>query len=540
MHLLDINEIAKKAGIPAEYVEPYGKLKAKVDMKYFDEIKDRPDGKLVLVTAITPTKAGEGKTTTSVALAEGFGQIGQEAMLCLREPSLGPVFGIKGGATGGGKVTVEPTEDINLHFTGDMHALTSSINLISAVIDNSIYQGNPLRIDPERVVWKRAMDMNDRALRDVDVALEDPKGTPRRDHFVITVASEMMAIMCLAKDEDDFLKRLSDIIVAFDLDGKPITVKDLQITHAIMRLMRDALKPNLVQTSENNPALIHGGPFANIAHGCNSVIATKLGLKLAPIVVTEAGFGADLGAEKFLDIKCRAAGFKPDAIVMVATIRALKMHGGQPFEELANEDVVALKKGVCNLKRHLENMGKYDVPMIIAINHFASDSKAEIEYLESWCKEEGYEVSFLDGFLEGGKGAVDLAKKVQKMLKEKESHYHPIYELDRPLKEKINTICREIYRAGEVIYTEKAEQQLAEYEKLGFGDAYICMAKTPQSVTDDAKILGAPSGFPITIREVNLSAGARFVIPLTGKILTMPGLPKVPAAVKMEDMPWRE
>ena len=540
MHLLDINEIAKKAGIPAEYVEPYGKLKAKVDMKYFDEIKDRPDGKLVLVTAITPTKAGEGKTTTSVALAEGFGQIGQEAMLCLREPSLGPVFGIKGGATGGGKVTVEPTEDINLHFTGDMHALTSSINLISAVIDNSIYQGNPLRIDPERVVWKRAMDMNDRALRDVDVALEDPKGTPRRDHFVITVASEMMAIMCLAKDEDDFLKRLSDIIVAFDLEGKPITVKDLQITHAIMRLMRDALKPNLVQTSENNPALIHGGPFANIAHGCNSVIATKLGLKLAPIVVTEAGFGADLGAEKFLDIKCRAAGFKPDAIVMVATIRALKMHGGQPFEELANEDVEALKKGVCNLKRHLENMGKYDVPMIIAINHFASDSKAEIEYLESWCKEEGYEVSFLDGFLEGGKGAVDLAKKVQKMLKEKESHYHPIYELDRPLKEKINTICREIYRAGEVIYTEKAEQQLAEYEKLGFGDAYICMAKTPQSVTDDAKILGAPSGFPITIREVNLSAGARFVIPLTGKILTMPGLPKVPAAVKMEDMPWRE
>lgn len=540
MHLLDINEIAKKAGIPAEYVEPYGKLKAKVDMKYFDEIKDRPDGKLVLVTAITPTKAGEGKTTTSVALAEGFGQIGQKAMLCLREPSLGPVFGIKGGATGGGKVTVEPTEDINLHFTGDMHALTSSINLISAVIDNSIYQGNPLRIDPKRVVWKRAMDMNDRALRDVDVALEDPKGTPRRDHFVITVASEMMAIMCLAKDEDDFLKRLSDIIVAFDLDGKPITVKDLQITHAIMRLMRDALKPNLVQTSENNPALIHGGPFANIAHGCNSVIATKLGLKLAPIVVTEAGFGADLGAEKFLDIKCRAAGFKPDAIVMVATIRALKMHGGQPFEELANENVEALKKGVCNLKRHLENMGKYDVPMIIAINHFASDSKAEIEYLESWCKEEGYEVSFLDGFLEGGKGAVDLAKKVQKMLKEKESHYHPIYELDRPLKEKINTICREIYRAGEVIYTEKAEQQLAEYEKLGFGDAYICMAKTPQSVTDDAKILGAPSGFPITIREVSLSAGARFVIPLTGKILTMPGLPKVPAAVKMEDMPWRE
>ena len=328
--------------------------------------------------------------------------------------------------------------------------------------------------------------------------------------------------------------------MAYDLDGKPVTVKDLKVTHAVMRLMKDALKPNLVQTSENNPALIHGGPFANIAHGCNSIIATKLGLKLAPIVITEAGFGADLGAEKFLDIKCREAGFTPDAVVMVATIRALKMHGGQPFEELENEDVEALKKGVCNLKRHLENMAKYGIPMIIAINHFASDSAKEIEYLESWCKEEGYIVSFLDGFLEGGKGAVDLAKKVQKLLKETRSNYHPIYELNRPLKEKIETICREIYRAGEVIYTEKAEEQLAAYEKLGFGDAYICMAKTPQSVTDDAKILGAPSGFPITIREVNLSAGARFVIPLTGKILTMPGLPKVPAAVKMEEAPWRE
>jgi formate--tetrahydrofolate ligase len=349
-----------------------------------------------------------------------------------------------------------------------------------------------------------------------------------------------MAIVCLSRTISELKERIDRIVIGQNYARENVTFGQLKCTGAIAALLKDVIKPNLVQTLEKNPAFVHGGPFANIAHGCHSVNATLCALATGDYVVTEAGFAADLGAEKFLDIKCRAAGFKPDAIVMVATIRALKMHGGQPFEELANEDVEALKKGVCNLKRHLENMGKYDVPMIIAINHFASDSKAEIEYLESWCKEEGYEVSFLDGFLEGGKGAVDLAKKVQKMLKEKESHYHPIYELDRPLKEKINTICREIYRAGEVIYTEKAEQQLAEYEKLGFGDAYICMAKTPQSVTDDAKILGAPSGFPITIREVNLSAGARFVIPLTGKILTMPGLPKVPAAVKMEDMPWRE
>ena len=539
MDVLEITEIAKKAGIPAKYVEPYGHTKAKIDMALYDEIKGRPNGKLVLVTAITPTKAGEGKTTTSIALTEGFGKIGQKAMLCLREPSLGPVFGIKGGATGGGKVTVEPQEEINLHFTGDMHALTSSINLISAVIDNSIYQGNPLNIDPDRVVWTRAMDMNDRALRTIEVAEGDPKGTPRQDHFVITVASEMMAILCLAKSEEDFLERLSRIIVAYDKSGKPITVKDLQITHAIMRLMKEALKPNLVQTGEGNPALIHGGPFANIAHGCNSILATKLALKLAPIVVTEAGFGADLGAEKFLDIKCREAGFRPDLTVVVATIRALKMHGGQPYESLAEENVEALKNGVSNLKRHLENMEKFGLPVIVAINHFASDTPAEIEYLESWCEKEGYTVSFLDGFLKGGDGAIDLAKKVQKALAETESHYHPIYELDRPLKEKIETIAKEIYRAGEVIYTEKALEQLDAYEKLGFGSAYVCMAKTPASVTDDASVLGAPSGFPITIREVNLSAGANFVVPLTGKILTMPGLPKVPAAVKMEELPWK-
>ena len=539
MELENIYAIAEKAGIPEEYVEPYGKYKAKIDMAFYEKVKDRPDGKLVLVTAITPTKAGEGKTTTSIALADGFAKIGQKAMLCLREPSLGPVFGIKGGATGGGKVTVEPQEDINLHFTGDMHALTSSINLISAVVDNSIYQGNPLNIDPARVVWPRAMDMNDRALRDITVAENDPKATPRQDHFVITVASEMMAILCLAKDPEDFQKRLCRIIVAYSKDGKPITVADLKIDHAIMRLMRDAFKPNLVQTAEGNPALIHGGPFANIAHGCNSIIATKLGLKLAPIVVTEAGFGADLGAEKFLDIKCREAGITPDAVVMVATIRALKMHGGVPFEELEKEDVPALKKGICNLARHLENMKKFGLPVIVAINHFASDTEKEIETLRAWCEENGYEVSFLDGFLEGGAGAVDLARKVQRMLQNEPGHYHPLYDLHLPLKEKIRIICEDFYRAGSVLYSEKAEEQLAEYERLGFSDAYICMAKTPNSVTDDAKIVGAPSGFPIHIREVNLSAGANFVIPLTGKVFTMPGLPKVPAAVKMEDEPWK-
>lgn len=539
MPFLPIDEIAKKAGIPSSYVEPYGKYKAKVDNAFYDEIKDRPNGKLVLVTAITPTKAGEGKTTTSIALAEGMAKINQKAMLCLREPSLGPVFGIKGGATGGGKSVVVPQEDINLHFTGDMHALTSSINLIGALIDNHIYQGNELRIDPKRIVWKRALDMNDRALRDVEVARGDPKGTPRDEHFQITVASEMMAIMCLANDEEDFLARLGRIIVAYDVDGKPLTVKDLKATHAVMRLMKEALKPNLVQTGEGNPAFIHGGPFANIAHGCNSLIATKMALKLAPIVITEAGFGADLGAEKFLDIKCQEGNLTPNLVVMVATIRALKMHGGQPFENLTEENVEALKAGVANLGRHLENIVKYGVPTVVAINHFASDSEAEVAFLEEWCKKNNYRVAFLDGFLKGGDGSIDLAKLVQKTLDEEETHYHPLYKRNAPLKEKIETLCREVYRAKGVIYEEKAEKQLSEYAALGFDDAYICMAKTPQSLTDNPKILGAPDGFDITIREVNLSAGANFVIPLTGAILTMPGLPKVPAACKMEEEPWK-
>ena len=537
MSLKPIQEIAKLAHIPEEYIEPYGKYKAKIDYRLFDEVKSRPDGKLVLVTAITPTKAGEGKTTSSIALTEGMAKIGQEALLCLREPSLGPVFGIKGGATGGGLASVAPSEDINLHFTGDMHALTSSINLISAIIDNSIYQGNPLRIDANRIVWKRAMDMNDRALRNVEVAGGDPKGTPREDHFVITVASELMAILCLATSEEDFMNRVNSILVAYDLDGKPIYLKELRISHAILKLMREALKPNLVQTLENNPVLIHGGPFANIAHGCNSLFATRLALKLAPIVITEAGFAADLGAEKFLDIKCRVGGLHPDCAVLVATIRALKMHGGQPFEELTTPNTDALEKGLENLKAHYENLSLYGIPVVVAINHFESDAQEEVDLLTTYCKKNGFPVAFLDGFIKGGEGSVELARLVLDTLHNKPAHYQPLYDLNAPVKEKIETICKKIYHAGEVAFSEKALAQIEEYEKLGYGDSYVCIAKTPQSFTDDPKVLGAPRGFTINIREVNLSAGARFIIPLTGAILTMPGLPKVPAAVKMEDMP---
>lgn len=538
MSLLKINEIARKLNLSEDDIEMYGKYKAKINPNVYQSLKDKPNGKLVLVTAITPTKAGEGKTTISIGLTEGFGKIGQKALLCLREPSLGPVFGLKGGATGGGKASIAPSEDINLHFTGDMHALTSSINLISAVIDNSIYQGNPLDIDPDRIVWNRAMDMNDRALRDIEVAENDPKATPHHSSFVITVASELMAILCLAKSEEDFLSRVEKIIVAYSKTGKAITVKDLKVTHAVMRLMKEALKPNLVQTLENNPVLVHGGPFANIAHGCNSILATQLSLKLAPITITEAGFGADLGAEKFLDIKCREGDFHPDCVVMVATIRALKMHGGMAYEDLANENVEALKNGVGNLQRHLENIKKFGVPVVVAINHFAQDSKDEVAFLEKWCEENGYPYSFADVFAEGGDGAIDLAKKVESVLETTPSNYHPLYALKAPLKEKISKICGEIYHAGTIVYEEKAEKQLAMYESMGFGDAYICMAKTPSSFSDDAKLLGAPEGFTMTIREVNLAAGANFVIPLTGKILTMPGLPKIPAAVKMENLPW--
>ncbi|MCQ2815033.1 MAG: formate--tetrahydrofolate ligase [Bacilli bacterium] len=531
----NIYEIAKKANISEEFVIPYGLDKCKIDLSIEKSLSSKSNGKLVLVTAITPTKAGEGKTTTSIALADGLNKIGIPALLCLREPSLGPVFGIKGGATGGGKASVVPIDDINLHFTGDMHALTSSINLISAIIDNHIYQGNELRIDSNRIVWKRALDMNDRALRSVTVSQNDKKATPRNDEFVITVASELMAILCLSTSKEDFKNRINEIVIAYDFDGKPVRLRQLRISNAIMKLMNAAFNPNLVQTMEGNPCLMHGGPFANIAHGCNSLIATRLALKLSPIVVTEAGFGADLGAEKFLDIACRVGEVVPDAVVMVATIRALKMHGGQAFEDLTNENVEALKLGVSNLKQHMDNMAKYHVPAVVCINHFSSDTEKETEFLKKWCTEQGFKVCFCDAFEKGAEGAVELAHTVDDLLKTTKTNYSPIYKLDDSIKNKIETICKEIYRAGKVEYSDLALKQIVEYEKLGFSSSYICIAKTPQSFTDDAKVLGAPQGFTITIREVRLSAGAKFIVPLTGSIMTMPGLPKIPAAVKMED-----
>ena len=534
----NIFDVAKMINVDEKYIIPFGYDKAKISLKIMDELKDRPNGKLVLVTAITPTKAGEGKTTTSIGLHDGLRYIGVPSLVCLREPSLGPVFGIKGGATGGGKALVVPTEDINLHFTGDMHALTSSINLIAACIDNSIWQGNELNINPERVLWKRALDMNDRALRKITISEGETKCAPRQEEFVITVASELMAILCLSADEEDFMRRVNNIIVAYSYDNKPVFLRDLRISHAVMKLMVTALNPNLVQTLEGNPAIIHGGPFANIAHGCNSIIATKMGLKLAPVVVTEAGFGADLGAEKFLDIKCRVAGLKPDAVVVVATIRALKMHGGQPFEELSNENVEALANGVCNLRKHIENVEKYGIPAIVCINHFASDTEKETAYLSKWCEDNGYDYAYCSAFADGGKGAEALARGVMKILETKKSNYHPLYDEKLPIKDKIEIICKEIYGAGKVEYTETAEQQIKDFTALGFDKTPICIAKTPQSLTDDPKVLGAPTGFTVTIREVRLSAGANFIVPLTGAIMTMPGLPKVPAAVKMEDVPY--
>ena len=531
----NIYEIAKKINIKKEYVIPYGLDKAKIDLRIKEELKNNKDGKLVLVTAITPTKAGEGKTTTSIALHDGLNAIGIKSLLCLREPSLGPVFGLKGGATGGGKVSVIPSEDINLHFTGDLHALTSSINLISAIIDNHIYQGNELNIDPNKILWKRALDMNDRALRSITINQDDKKAIPHHEEFLITVASELMAIYCLALDENDFHNRVNDIIVALTYDNKPVRVKDLRISNAIMKLMRYALNPNLVQTLEGNPVLIHGGPFANIAHGCNSLIATKLALKLSPIVITEAGFGADLGAEKFMDIASRVGSLHPDAVVMVATIRALKLHGGESYENLEKENVEALLKGTDNLKHHMQSIAKYGVPAVICINHFASDTEKETKALTDWCISQGYEVAFCSGFKDGSKGCIDIAKLVEKTLKEKESHYHPLYDVNRPIKEKIEAICREIYGASSINYSQEAERQIEEFVSLGYGNTPICIAKTPLSITDNPKIQGAPKDFTITVKEIRLSAGANFLVALTGSIMTMPGLPKVPAAVKMED-----
>ena len=531
----NIYDVSKMLDIDDKYVIPYGKNKAKISYDLYEEIKDRKDGKLVLVTAITPTKAGEGKTTTSIALHDGLAAINQKSLLCLREPSLGPVFGIKGGATGGGKASLTPSEEINLHFTGDMHALTSAINLISAVIDNHIYQGNELNIDPNQIVWHRALDMNDRALRSVTVMQNDKKGIPHQEQFVITVASEMMAILCLATSKEDFINRINNIIVAYDKTNNPIYLRQLKISHAVYRLLKEALNPNLVQTLEGNPCFVHGGPFANIAHGCNSLLATKLALKLSPIVVTEAGFGADLGAEKFFDIKCRVGNLKPDLVVMVATIRALKLHGGVLFEDLAKENIDAMLVGCANLKQHLENISKFGLDFVVCINHFDIDSDNETKALEDWCKQHNYKYAFCDSFKNGSKGGVSLANEVIKALNQNKSQFHYLYDEKDAICAKIEKICKEIYRAGEIEYSEVSKKQIEKFEKMGYGQTPICIAKTPQSFSDNAKLLNTPKNFKITIREVNLSSGANFVVPLLGNIMTMPGLPKVPSAVKMED-----
>ena len=536
MRLEKIEKIAAKVGIPESALEKYGNHKAKISRKFIDSVSNDPDGKLVLVTAITPTKAGEGKTTASIALLDGLAKISQKAILSLREPSLGPVFGLKGGATGGGKVTVEPQEDINLHFTGDMHALTSSINLISAVIDNHIYQGNELNINPNRIIRKRALDMNDRELRTINIGLGGPvNGIQREDHFEITVASELMAILCIAKDENNFKERLGNIIVAFNNNDEPVYLRELRITNAIMKLMKKALLPNLVQTREGNPVLIHGGPFANIAHGCSSLTSIKLGLKIAPITITEAGFGADLGAEKFLDITSRVGNLFPNAVVLVATIRALKLHGGVSFDELSKENIEALKEGFKNLQQHYYNLRKFDVPVVVAINHFKDDTDLEIETLKGLLNDLGIKFAFLDGFLNGGEGSVDLAMKVVECLQTTKSKYHPLYKVEDSIEDKIYKLAKDIYHADDVIYEEKAKEEIAKINELGYDKLPICIAKTPASFSDDPKLLNCPRNFNLRVRDVKLSNGAGFIVCLCGNILTMPGLPKVPAAVKIED-----
>lgn len=533
--MLPISEVAAGLSIDADDLELYGKYKAKLPLSLCEKYKDRPDGKLILVTAINPTPAGEGKTTVTVGLGEAMQKIGKNAVIALREPSMGPVFGVKGGAAGGGYAQVVPMEDINLHFTGDMHALTAANNLLCAVLDNHIQQGNALSIDPRRILFKRCLDMNDRALRNVVVGLGGKiNGVPREDGFMITVASEVMAILCLASDLDDLKKRLGDILVAYTYDGKPVFARDLDCVGAMTALLKDAIKPNLVQTLENTPALMHGGPFANIAHGCNSVTATKLGLKLADYCITEAGFGADLGAEKFLDIKCRFAGFKPDCIVLVATIRALKYNGGVPKTELGTENVEALKKGIVNLQTHIENMQKYGVPAVVAINRFGTDTEAEIAVIEEFCAKMGVEVSLTEVFAKGGAGGTDLAQKVCKTIEEKPSNYRPLYDTDLTIPEKLEIIAKEIYRADGVTFTAAAKKSLAEIEALGKDKLPVCVAKTQYSLSDNPALLGKPEGFTLTVRDVRLSAGAGFVVALTGDIMTMPGLPKVPAASKID------
>ena len=532
--ILSIDKIAKKVGINPDDLELYGKYKAKVNV---EGLKGKEDAKVILVTAISPTPAGEGKSTTTIGLCDALNRSGRNAMVALREPSFGPVMGIKGGAAGGGYAQVIPMEDINLHFTGDFHAITTANNAIAAILDNHIWQGNELGIDPTRVIWHRCLDMNDRALRNVVIGLGGHlQGTPREDHFDITVASEIMAVLCLAKDMEDFKERIGRIVVAYTYDRKPVTVKDLKAVGAVAVIMKDALKPNLVQTLEHSPAFVHGGPFANIAHGCNSAIATKAAMKLADYVVTEAGFGADLGAEKFLDIKCRQIGIKPSCVVIVATIRALKMHGGVLKEDLAKEDVNALMSGICNLEKHIENIKKFNLPYVVAINRFYSDTEAEIKALEDWAKNNGHQISLSEVFTKGGEGAIDLANKVVNQIDEHDGAktFDYLYDVNDTIKNKITKICTEFYGAKAVEFTTQAKNQMATFKKNGWDKLPICMAKTQYSFSDNPKLLGRPEGFTMTIREFMPSIGAGFIVAITGDIMRMPGLPKEPAANNMD------
>lgn len=533
--MLKITEVAAKLGISEDDIEMYGRYKAKLSMDLIRSLEAKQAGKLILVTAITPTPAGEGKSTTTVGLAQGLAKLDKKVIVALREPSLGPCMGIKGGAAGGGYSQVVPMEDINLHFTGDFHAITSAHMLLSAMLDNHIQQGNTLNIDPRRIVWKRVVDMNDRELRNIVVGLGGKAhGVPRQDGFDITVASEVMAILCLATDLHDLKERLSKIIVAYDYSGKPVTAGQLKAHGAMAALLKDAFKPNMVQTLENVPAIIHGGPFANIAHGCNSVMATKTAMKLADYTITEAGFGADLGAEKFFDIKCRYAGLKPDAVVLVATVRALKMHGGVPKTELAVPNVEAVKKGIVNLEKHIENVKKFGVPLVVAINIFAQDTPEELEAVREHCAKHGVNVALSDVFARGGEGGIDLAKEVIALAESGAADFHPLYASELSLKEKIETIAKEIYGADGVNYSKDADKALKEFEEMGYGSLPVCMAKTQYSFSDDPALLGRPSGFKITIKNCRIAAGAGFVVVLTGDIMTMPGLPKVPAAEKID------
>ena len=533
--LIPIVDVAAKIGIAADDLELYGKYKAKISDEYITAGQNRPDGRLILVTAINPTPAGEGKTTITVGLGQAFGRLGKKAVIALREPSLGPCFGIKGGAAGGGYAQVVPMEELNLHFTGDFHAITSANNLLAALLDNHIQQGNELGIDPRQIVWKRCLDMNDRALRNVVVGLgSKADGMVREDHFVITVASEIMAILCLATDIKDLKERLGKIIVAYTFQGEPVTAGDLQAVGSMAALLKDAMKPNLIQTLEHTPALVHGGPFANIAHGCNSVRATRTALKMADYVITEAGFGADLGAEKFFDIECRMAGLKPDAAVLVATVRALKYNGGVAKEELSAENLKALQDGIVNLEKHIENLHKYGVPVVVALNAFVSDTEAEIAYVKKFCEDRNCEFALARVWEQGGEGGKSLAEKVLETLENKESHFKPLYEDEMPLAEKIETVASQIYGAGSVSYAPAAKKQLERLEKMGFGSLPVCMAKTQYSLSNNPVLLGRPVGFEMRVREVYVSAGAGFVVVLTGDVMTMPGLPKKPADYQID------